>query len=275
MAGKQRVTVPPDQVSSVLQHLVCDAATRFLARALELEVQAFLTAHAEAKLADGSQAVVRNGYLPPRILRTSVGGIRVRVPRTRDRSPGGIATFTSILVPPYHARSRLDNRLTEAYLQSCLTQNPFAFLEVLLGDHVRELPQELRANIQTHWLTHWRDWSERTLGTSMHLCWWAGVLPRALGTVPIPEPCFAFIVGLYEDGRHELVHVARATGDNASEWEEVLTQLRRRGLRKGPQLTHAPQAPVFLRTLLQVFPDTLVGSEPWGRERQEPPLRIL
>jgi hypothetical protein len=136
---RQRVTPAASQAPAVLQQLIGDAATRWLAVALDTELRAFLAAHGEEKLPDGSQAVVCNGYLPARVLRTSVGGIRVRVPRTRDRGNGG-ALFNSVLVPPYHARSRLDARLPQAFLRACLTQDPRVFLETLLGTHVRALP---------------------------------------------------------------------------------------------------------------------------------------
>lgn len=275
MSSRTQSAGAQTQVLSVLQHLVNEAATRFLALALETELRGFLLAHADIRLEDGSQAVARNGYLPPRILRTSVGGIRVRVPRTRDRS-GGSTNFTSALVPPYHTRSRLDARLPEAWLQSCLTQDPQLFLSILLGEHVKKLPPLLVNELASQWSLQWRLWSERSLTTSMHLCWWAGLLPRVLKDGEDDEPYLAFIVGLYEDGRHELVHVARSSGDLEPEWSDLLAQLRRRGLRKGPQLTHAPQTPAFVRTLLQIFPDTLIGSEPWGgRERVEPPLRVV
>jgi len=252
-------------VLKVLNQLVCEAATALLISALELEVGVFLSTHAHLKLKDSSQAVVRNGYLPPRHLRTSVGDIHLRVPRTRDRSSEGNRSFTSALVPPYHARTRRDVRLTSAFLQSCLTRDPLSFLQVLLGSHVAELPIELCTAILTQWDQQWRSWWERSLATSTHLCWWAGRLPPvAHGDAGGSQVLLTFIVGLYEDGRHELVHVTAAAVDGEDAWYEMLSLLRRRGLRGGPQLANTSQCPALGRALGRMFPELAEVRDFWN-----------
>ena len=53
----------------------------------------------------GRRSVVRNGYLPSREVLTGIGPVRVRVPRTRDRSGAG-RCFRSELLPPYLKKTR-------------------------------------------------------------------------------------------------------------------------------------------------------------------------
>ena len=48
---------------------------------------------------EGKRAVVRNGYLPERMIQTGLGDIAIKVPKVRDRSAQGVK-FNSALVPP-------------------------------------------------------------------------------------------------------------------------------------------------------------------------------
>jgi len=81
-----------------------------LAEAVQAEVESFIEEYQELRDEQGRQLMVRNGYLPEREIQTGLGGIKVRVPRIRDRSPGGESEeairFRSRLVPPYLRRSK-------------------------------------------------------------------------------------------------------------------------------------------------------------------------
>jgi len=72
-----------------LSELVREGAQRIIRHAVEAELGAFLEEHAGEHDARGRRALVRNGYLPSREVLTGVGAVRVRVPRTRDRSGAG------------------------------------------------------------------------------------------------------------------------------------------------------------------------------------------
>lgn len=76
----------PEAVDLVTQ-LIREGAHRLISEAIELELEAFLEAISE-QLSDGRPRVVRNGYLPERLLMTGVGQVSVKVPRVRDRSSG-------------------------------------------------------------------------------------------------------------------------------------------------------------------------------------------
>ena len=88
-----------------LSELVRAGAQRNIRRAVEAELGAFLEEHSAARDASGRRAIVRNGYLPSREILTGIEPVRVRVPRTWDRSGAG-RCFRSELLPPYLKKAR-------------------------------------------------------------------------------------------------------------------------------------------------------------------------
>lgn len=95
---------PRDALTEVLRSGAC----RLLAEAVEAEVEQFLAQSRGEVDETGRRRVVRNGYLPEREIQTGIGGVSVRVPRTRDRAaePGSGLQFRSKLVPPYLRRAK-------------------------------------------------------------------------------------------------------------------------------------------------------------------------
>lgn len=96
---------PEKKVSDPLTELLRAGARELIAQAVEAELQVLLEQHAERRLRDGRQAVVRNGYLPERIVQIGIGDGEIKVPRVRDRSGSG-SRFNSALLPPYLKRAR-------------------------------------------------------------------------------------------------------------------------------------------------------------------------
>lgn len=101
----QALSQPEPEVTDPLHELLRQRARNLIAKAVEAELPTFLAQFANTTLEDGRQAVVRNGYLPERIMQTGIGDVTVKVPKVRDRS-GGKACFNSPLLPPYLKRAR-------------------------------------------------------------------------------------------------------------------------------------------------------------------------
>ena len=103
--------------SDPLHELIRQGARDLIARAVEAELEALLSRHADLTTGDGRQVVVRNGYLPERTIQTGVGDVDIRVPKIRDRSGSGIR-FNSQLLPPYLKRAKsLDELIPWLYLR--------------------------------------------------------------------------------------------------------------------------------------------------------------
>lgn len=82
--------IQPGSFSDPLTEVLRDGARSLLAKAVEAEVAAFLTKHADLKTDDGRNRLVRHGHLPEREVMTGIGPVAVRQPRVREsraRSP--------------------------------------------------------------------------------------------------------------------------------------------------------------------------------------------
>lgn len=77
---------PESSATDPLSELLRSGARHLIAQAVEAELQALLDQHANVRLPDGRQAVVRNGHLPERTVQTGIGDVEVKVPKVRDRS---------------------------------------------------------------------------------------------------------------------------------------------------------------------------------------------
>src|SRR3954462_2624747 len=100
--------IQPAEFSDPLTEVLREGARALLAQAVEAEVAAFLSGHADRQTEDGRQRLVRHGHRPERAIMTGLGPVCVRAPRVRDRRGAGEGRirFTSAILPPYARRSK-------------------------------------------------------------------------------------------------------------------------------------------------------------------------
>src|SRR5580704_15649619 len=98
----------PGTFTDPLTEVLRNGARALLAQAVEAEVAALLSCHADKLTDDGRRRLVRHGYLPEREIMTGIGSLAVRCPRVRDRiSKGSVRIhFSSAILPPYARRSK-------------------------------------------------------------------------------------------------------------------------------------------------------------------------
>src|SRR3954451_21486849 len=98
--------IQPEAFSDPLTEVLREGARALLAQAVEAEVAAFLSGHADKHTEDGRQRLVRHGHRPERAIMTGLGPVAVRAPRVRDRTGAGESRirFTSAILPPYARR---------------------------------------------------------------------------------------------------------------------------------------------------------------------------
>ena len=124
----------PGLISDSLTELLRQGARGLIEKAVETELQFFLSQYENVADLRGRKTVVRNGYLPEREVLTGLGSIEIRVHKVRDRSGGGIK-FNSAIVPPYVRKAkRVEAALPWLYLRGISTGNMQDALSVLLGD---------------------------------------------------------------------------------------------------------------------------------------------
>src|SRR5262249_35462477 len=126
----------PGTFADPLTEVLRDGARALLAQAVEAEVAALLSMHADKLTDDGRARLVRHGHLPEREIMTGIGPVAVRCPRVRDRGGEGSdrTRFSSAILPPYARRSKsLEVLIPILYLKGVSTGDFEEALIALLG----------------------------------------------------------------------------------------------------------------------------------------------
>ncbi|MFQ5930240.1 MAG: transposase, partial [Acidobacteriota bacterium] len=168
----------PASAKDALTEVLREGAQRLLAEAVDAEVESFLEEYQELRDKHGRRRVVRNGYLPEREVQTGLGGIKVRVPRTRDRDAGGESEeairFRSCLVPPYLRRSKsVEELLPVLYLKGISTGDFGEALSALLGPEAPGLSAKTISRLKQKWTQDYEKWRQQDLSKKRYVYWWA------------------------------------------------------------------------------------------------------
>ena len=252
---KQEVS-PASEIGLTLDDLVRRGAREVIRQAIEAELAELLANCANVTTLQGKRAVVRNGYLPGREILTAAGPIAVQVPKVRDRSGSGIK-FNSNIVPPYVRKSpRVSAALPWLYLKGISTGDMGEALRVLLGEEAKGLSANVVSRLKAQWAEEHEAWSRRDLSHSRYVYWWADGIHTGLRSEHSDGQCLLVIVGVTPDGRKERVAISDGYRESKASWEELLLDLKRRGLQSGPLLATGDGAMGFWAALEEVFPQT-------------------
>jgi putative transposase len=222
------------ELSTDMDELFREGARRMLAAALEAEVEAYITAHAELVDEHGHRLVVRNGHAPGRTLATGVGQVEVVRPRVDDRrvdaATGVRQQFQSLVLPRWCRRSpKVAEVLPLLYLHGLSSLDFVPALERFFG-----AAAGLSASVITRLAAQWQAEREAFLRRSLAdrdyvYCWADGIHFN----IRLEEGrlCCLVLVGVRADGTKELVAVADGERESGDAWAELLRDLRRRGMR--------------------------------------------
>ena len=130
---------PGSEPNDLLTDLLRNGAKKLIQKAVEAELESFLADFSAERLANGHQAIVRNGHLPEREIQTGVGPVPVRVPKVRDKRAFKLKVkFNSRLVPPYLRKAlSVENLLPWLYLKGISTGDFKEALASLLGSNAK------------------------------------------------------------------------------------------------------------------------------------------
>jgi putative transposase len=248
-------SIVDDPLLAVLQ----DGARRMLMQAIEVEVEAFLAAHAELVDEQGRRRLVRNGHAPERQIQTGIGPIEVRRPKVRDRGAGDAAPirFTSAVLPAYLRRTRnIEELLPWLYLKGVSTGQFEETLTALLGADASGLSAATVRRLSESWQEEHERWRQRDLSARRYVYLWAdGVYftPR----LEHEHQCMLVLIGADAQGRKELLAIEDGYRESAQSWRELLLRLRdENGLRLDPELATGDGALGFWQALHEVWPRT-------------------
>jgi transposase-like protein len=207
-----------------------------LQAALEAEVDAFVTAHADRRDQAGRRQVVRNGRLPARQVLTGAGPVAVEQPRVRDRGPEeGRVRFTSAVLPPYLRKSKaVEELIPWLYLKGVSTGDFGDALQALLGPAAPGLSANVVVRLKAQWQEEYEAWSRRSLaGKEYAYLWVDGVHFNV--RLEDDRQCLLVVMGATADGTKELVAVWDGFRESEASWAELLRDLAARGLTTPPK----------------------------------------
>jgi putative transposase len=266
---KERYAVSNDNVVKLIQpgafddqltEILRQGARTLLTQAVEAEVADFLAKHADLKIEDGRQRIVRHGHLPEREVMTGIGPVAFRQPRVRDREaaagdPGRIR-FTPAILPPYLRRSKsIETLLPILYLKGISTGDFSEALAALLGKDAPGLSPTAIARLKDGWLDEYEAWQKRDLSAKRYVYVWAdGIYLQA--RLEDEKQCILVLIGATPEGRKELVGFTDGARESAQDWRELLLDLKRRGLDVRPELAIADGALGFWKAAGEIWPTT-------------------
>ncbi len=166
-----------DEIDDPLTEILRSGAKRLIEQAVEAEFAAFLAGHADLKLPDGRQRVVRHGYDPVRPIQTGIGPVEVEKPKARDR--GATATderirYSSSILPRWARRTKsLDVLLPALYLRGISMGDFQEVLTSLLGKNAPNLSPAVIARLKGEWEDEYKLWQKRDLSARHYVYVWA------------------------------------------------------------------------------------------------------
>ena len=254
----------PGSFADPLTEVLRNGARALLTQAVEAEVAALLSCHADKLMDDGRQRLVRHGHLPEREIMTGIGPVTVRCPRVRDRVGEGAERirFSSAILPPYARRSKsLEVLIPVLYLKGISTGDFEEALIALLGKDAGGLSASTISRLKEAWAEEHAHWSKRDLSAKRYVyCWVDGIHVQA--RLEDAAQCLLVIIGATPEGKKELVGLTDGVRESAQSWRELLLDLKRRGLAMGPELAVADGALGFWQAVEEVWPQTR-GQRCW------------
>jgi putative transposase len=248
----------PSAVDDPLTDILRAGARELLARAIEIEVDAFLAGTSDLTLPDGRARLVRHGYGPARQIQTGIGPVEVARPKVRDRGASGAnrIRFSSAILPLWARRTKsLDALLPVLYLRGISTGDFQDALSTLLGKDAPNLSPSVIAGLKADWQAEYDRWQRRDLSARRYVYVWAdGVYLQA--RMEDHSECILVLIGATPEGRKELIGFQVGVRESAQSWRELLIDLRQRGLRIAPELAVGDGALGFWKALDEIFPGT-------------------
>ena len=242
------------EVRDALTDVLRQGAHQLLTQAIETEVAEFLARYRETRDEGGRRRIVRNGYLPPRLIQTGIGAVPVNAPRVRDRA--GEIRFTSSILPPYLRRTKtIEALLPWLYLKGISTGEFGEALTALVGHDAPGLSAGTISRLKTAWQHEHARWERRDLGSKHYVYLWGEGIHFGV-RLEEANQCILVIIGATAEGKKELLALTDGFWESEDSWKTVLRDVKRRGLTIDPHLAIGDGALGFWKALPQVYGHT-------------------
>lgn len=240
-----------DQLSTFsLEGCIRGAAQRMIQAALEAEVAEFLQRAKYDKTSAEEFRGYRNGHHRQRTVSTTVGGLKVRVPRVADNHE----PFQSQLVKPYKRRSEgLDCLFPKLFVEGLATRDFEPALRFLVGAEAPLSPSSI-SRLNAQFKDEFESWQKQDLRSLKIVCLWADGIYLKAG-IADEKRCLLVIIGVDMTGKKHLLTLKEGFRESAESWFEAMTDLKKRGLNE-PALAIADGGLGFWAALPKVWRQT-------------------
>ena len=239
-----------------VEEVLREGARRMLQSAIENEVAEYIEAHEHIRNKNGHRKIVRNGHLPQRELITGIGPIKVRQPRVNDKREGG--KFTSKILPPFMRRvPSIDALIPCLYLKGISTGDFVEALEAILGPQASGLSATNIVRLKDVWKQDYEQWRKRDLSGNRYVYIWVDGIYFNV-RLDDERSCILVMIGATADGKKELIAVYDGYRESKLSWQEILRDLKARGLREFPELAVGDGALGFWAAVAEEFPTTRI-----------------
>jgi len=248
---QKTTTFIDDPITEILRQ----GARKLLAQALETEIEVFINQYKELRDELGRQRIVRNGHLPERDIQTGIGAVPVKAPRIRDRHarPSERKKFSSSILPPYLRKTRsMEHLIPWLYLKGVSTGDFTNALSALVGKDAPGLSATTISRLKTVWEQDLKEWQKRDLSNKHYVYFWVDGIHCNVRMDD--KQCLLVIIGATEDGKKELVAIDGGFRESDLSWTQLLTDLKSRGLAKGPELAIGDGALGFWKAIAKAYP---------------------
>ena len=247
---------------SPLDELVREGARRMLQEAINAEVETFIDSHRHRVDVQGRRLVVKNGSLPAREIMTGAGQVEVSQGRVRDNSadPSDRVQFSPKVLPAYLRRTdAIEELIPWLYLEGISTSDFGEALQALVGEGAKGLSANVIVRLKEQWCDEYQQWSQRDLSDKHYVYVWAdGIYAKVrLEDDANQKQCMLVLMGALPDGKKELIAVLDGYRESKQSWQELLLDLKQRGLQLAPKIAIGDGALGFWAALRETFPDTM------------------
>jgi putative transposase len=258
-ATTQQVPDPATTSQDALTEVLRRGAQQLLMVTLQAEVATYIDRHKEVVDGDGHRLVVRNGTMPERTIDTAIGQLPIKQPRVNDRridEHGERARFESSILPRYLRRTKhVEELIPWLYLRGISTSDFSEFLQKLTGAETASLSPNTVVRLKESWQQEHQTWSRRSLAGKRYVYWWVDGIHFNI-RLEEGRQCILVVMGATEDGCKELIAIHDGVRESEQSWYELLVDLQRRGLERGPELAIGDGALGFWKAIAKVFPAT-------------------
>lgn len=237
--------------SDMLTKLLREGAQRMLASAIESEVSEYLKA-----VNKDETLVVRNGKAPTRKIMSGLGPIEVRRQKLRAKPHADVASFTSMVLPPFLRKSKsLEELIPWLYLKGVSSKDMESALEPLLGHHLKGFSASTVTALTKQWSDDFEQWNTTPIDERIIYIWADGVYFNIrLGEDQ--KMCILVIIGATASGQKKLFGIEAGYRESKISWTSLLLRLVDRGLMTQPELAIGDGAMGFWAALDEVYPMT-------------------